>query len=107
MLDHDGHLKLADFGLSKEGMHFSEDKTNTFCGTPEYLAPEMLEGKPYGLTVDWWALGIAIYEMLIGLSPFKKADPEQTLLSIAQDEPRFPDRERFNIDYSDELRDLI
>lgn len=69
LLDADGHVRLTDFGLSKEGVS-STHPTRTFCGTPEYLAPEVVRGQMYSLTVDWWALGILIFEMMTGLPPF-------------------------------------
>uniref|UniRef100_UPI00358E28E0 serine/threonine-protein kinase Sgk2-like isoform X5 n=1 Tax=Myxine glutinosa TaxID=7769 RepID=UPI00358E28E0 len=69
LLDFEGHIKLTDFGLCKEGMQ-PEQTTNTFCGTPEYLAPEILRKEPYDRTVDWWCLGSVLYEMLYGLPPF-------------------------------------
>jgi len=74
LLDSAGHIKMTDFGLSKEGLGNDEDRTNTFCGTPEYLAPEILEGKNYTKSVDWWSLGTLIYEMLTGLPPFYDED---------------------------------
>lgn len=69
LLDSSGHIALCDFGLCKLDMT-REDKTNTFCGTPEYLAPELLHGDGYNQCVDWWTLGILLYEMLSGLPPF-------------------------------------
>ena len=63
LLDTDGYAKIADFGLCKEGMWYGT-KTNSFCGTPEFLAPEILTGTPYTRAVDWWGLGVLIYEML-------------------------------------------
>ena len=58
-------MKIADFGLCKEGMGFG-DRTTTFCGTPEFLAPEVLTEASYTRAVDWWGLGVLIFEMLVG-----------------------------------------
>jgi len=66
LLDREGHVKLTDFGFAK----VVEDRTWTLCGTPEYLAPEIIMSKGHGTAVDWWALGILIYEMLAGFPPF-------------------------------------
>jgi serine/threonine protein kinase len=65
LLDTEGFLKIADFGLCKEGMGFN-DRTSTFCGTPEFLAPEVLTETSYTRAVDWWGLGVLIFEMLVG-----------------------------------------
>ena len=73
LLDRDGHLKITDFGLSKIlPDEKSNERTYTICGTPEYLAPEILGGKGYDKSVDWWSLGTVLYEMLVGFSPFKE-----------------------------------
>ncbi|XP_006631342.1 serine/threonine-protein kinase Sgk1 [Lepisosteus oculatus] len=69
LLDSQGHIVLTDFGLCKEGLD-PNGTTSTFCGTPEYLAPEVLQKQAYDRTVDWWCLGSVLYEMLYGLPPF-------------------------------------
>ncbi|XP_016661487.1 serine/threonine-protein kinase Sgk2 isoform X3 [Acyrthosiphon pisum] len=69
LLDKEGHLVLTDFGFCKEGL-IGTKTTNTFCGTPEYLAPEIIRKEAYGRSVDWWCLGAVLYEMLFGLPPF-------------------------------------
>ncbi|XP_053393801.1 serine/threonine-protein kinase Sgk3-like isoform X2 [Mercenaria mercenaria] len=73
LLDSKGHVVLTDFGLCKEGIE-GMGTTNTFCGTPEYLAPEVLRKQPYDKTVDWWCLGAVLYEMMYGLPPFYSRD---------------------------------
>uniref|UniRef100_A0A6B2L6G2 Protein kinase domain-containing protein n=1 Tax=Arcella intermedia TaxID=1963864 RepID=A0A6B2L6G2_9EUKA len=73
LIDCEGHIRLTDFGLSKEGL-FKNDRTSTFCGTPEYLAPEVLLGTKYSNAVDWWGFGALIFEMLTGTAPFFEQD---------------------------------
>ncbi|CAI7792694.1 unnamed protein product [Closterium sp. NIES-53] len=69
LLDAQGHVRIADFGLAKE--HIADNSSaSTFCGTPEYLAPEVLGGKGHGRAVDWWSLGILLFEMVVGVPPF-------------------------------------
>ncbi|XP_014841688.1 PREDICTED: serine/threonine-protein kinase N1 isoform X2 [Poecilia mexicana] len=89
LLDMDGYVKIADFGLCKEGMGYG-DRTSTFCGTPEFLAPEVLTDTSYTRAVDWWGLGVLIYEMLVGESPFPGDDEEEVFDSIVNDEVRYP-----------------
>jgi len=96
----DGHVCLVDFGLCKEGLGVGA-KTTTFCGSPEYLAPELLSGKGYGTEVDWWALGTFIYEMLTGLPPFWDEDEDQMQRKILQAPLKFPSF------FSTSARDLL
>jgi len=81
LLRDDGHICMTDFGISKQGLG-DNDRTTTFCGTPEYLAPEVLQGAPYGKAVDWWAFGTLMYEMLTGLPPFYSKDVQQMYQKI-------------------------
>ncbi|XP_064615930.1 serine/threonine-protein kinase N2-like isoform X2 [Liolophura sinensis] len=89
LLDTEGYLKIADFGLCKENMGYG-DRTSTFCGTPEFLAPEVLLETSYTRAVDWWGLGVLIFEMLVGESPFPGDDEEEVFDSIVNDEVRYP-----------------
>ncbi|KAJ6051979.1 hypothetical protein N7460_002513 [Penicillium canescens] len=81
LLDYEGHIALCDFGLCKLAMR-DEDKTDTFCGTPEYMAPEVITNSPYNKTVDWWTLGVLLYEMLTGLPPFYDEDKDEMYRKI-------------------------
>ncbi|XP_033991294.1 protein kinase C eta type isoform X1 [Trematomus bernacchii] len=85
LLDKDGHCKLADFGMCKEGM-FEGTATGTFCGTPDYIAPEILQEMLYGPSVDWWALGVLLYEMLSGHAPFEAENEDDLFESILNEE---------------------
>jgi len=82
LLTGDGHICMTDFGISKEGLHCEDDRTATFCGTPEYLAPEVLENVPYGKPVDWWSFGTLMFEMLTGLPPFYDSDVQKMYQKI-------------------------
>jgi serine/threonine protein kinase len=70
LLDHHGNVRLTDFGLSKEGVRDHSSGATSFCGTPEYIAPEVLLRQGHGRAVDWWSLGALLYEMITGLPPF-------------------------------------
>uniref|UniRef100_A0A8C5G3M6 Protein kinase C n=1 Tax=Gouania willdenowi TaxID=441366 RepID=A0A8C5G3M6_GOUWI len=89
MLDKDGHVKIADFGMCKENV-FGTVRATTFCGTPDYIAPEILLGQKYTFSVDWWSFGVLVYEMLIGQSPFQGDDEEELFESIRTDVPHYP-----------------
>uniref|UniRef100_A0A669EU22 protein kinase C n=1 Tax=Oreochromis niloticus TaxID=8128 RepID=A0A669EU22_ORENI len=89
LMDADGFVRIADFGLCKEGMGHG-DRTSTFCGTPEFLAPEVLTDSNYTRSVDWWGLGVLVYEMLVGESPFPGDDEEEVFDSIVNDDVRYP-----------------
>jgi serine/threonine protein kinase len=89
LLDSNGHVALTDFGLCKENVSF-DDTTNTFCGTAEYLAPEVLTGQGYGKAVDWWSLGILFFEMTTGLPPFYSENTNLMYKKILNNKLLFP-----------------
>lgn len=89
LLTLDGHIKIADYGLCKENMTYG-NTTGTFCGTPEFMAPEILLEQKYGRGVDWWAFGVLIYQMLLGQSPFRGDDDDEVFDAILLDEPLYP-----------------
>jgi len=90
LLDARGHVRLTDFGLSKEGISNSSSGANSFCGTPEYLAPEILNRQGHGRAVDWWSLGALLYEMLTGLPPFYCRDRERLFEKIRRADLNYP-----------------
>ncbi|OCT68493.1 hypothetical protein XELAEV_18039795mg [Xenopus laevis] len=89
LLDHEGHCKLADFGMCKEGIR-EGCTTSTFCGTPDYIAPEILQEMQYGPLVDWWAMGVLLYEMLCGHAPFEAENEDDLFEAILNDEVVYP-----------------
>lgn len=90
LLDANGHIALCDFGLSKANLT-KNDTTNTFCGTTEYLAPEvLLDEQGYTTMVDFWSLGVLVFEMCCGWSPFYAEDTQQMYKNIAFGKVRFP-----------------
>nr|CDS27500.1 protein KINase family member (kin 1) [Hymenolepis microstoma] len=105
MISHNGYIKLVDFGFAK----FVIYRTYTFCGTPEYLAPEILRHQGYGFSVDWWAFGILLYEMMVGASPFVSRCVANTYAKIL--DPRKDPLEAVNssnvVRMSDSLRHLL
>ena len=89
LLDEVGHICLTDFGLSKESVA-TVNAAKTFCGTPEYLAPEILQGVGHGKPVDWWSLGTLVFEMLTGLPPFYSRNINHMYEKILKAELRCP-----------------
>jgi serine/threonine protein kinase len=84
----DGYLKLSDFGLAKQAT-----SSNTFCGTPEYIAPEVLLATGHDHTADWWALGILTYEMLTGVPPFYDKNRNVMFMNIEKAPIRWPEQQ--------------
>eukprot|EP00010_Vexillifera_abyssalis_P003238 CAMPEP_0201563220 /NCGR_PEP_ID=MMETSP0173_2-20130828/79762_1 /ASSEMBLY_ACC=CAM_ASM_000268 /TAXON_ID=218659 /ORGANISM="Vexillifera sp., Strain DIVA3 564/2" /LENGTH=257 /DNA_ID=CAMNT_0047977873 /DNA_START=204 /DNA_END=974 /DNA_ORIENTATION=+ len=105
LLDQEGHVCLADFGLAKM-LEKGTTRTSTICGTPGYLAPEILAGKPYGRGVDLWSLGVLIYELSTGVNPFLSNTTQETLKNIVYLQVRYP-RELFSAPLIDLLQSLI
>jgi len=101
LIDREGHLKITDFGFAKEVV----DRTWTLCGTPEYLAPEIIQGKGHGKGVDWWALGILIFEMLAGYPPFYDENPFGIYQKILAGNVDFP--RHFDINAKDLVKKLL
>ena len=90
LLDGDGHIKLADFGLAKEGVINAAEGAHSLCGTPEYLSPEVLDRQGHGTAVDWWNLGMVLYEMLTGLPPWYTTDREKLFDRLRNAPLKFP-----------------
>ncbi|XP_043191541.1 mucin-19-like [Amphibalanus amphitrite] len=89
LLDHEGHVRIADFGMCQ--MQIFLDRTaDAFCGTVDYMAPEVVSGKNYNQSVDWWSFGIMLYEMLVGLTPFIGLDEDELFWAIRTEEPYYP-----------------
>lgn len=86
LLDRNGHIKITDLGFAK----YVPDVTYTLCGTPDYIAPEVINTKPYNKSVDWWSFGILIYEMMAGFTPFYDANTMKTYENILNAELKFP-----------------
>jgi len=102
LLDSNGYLKLADFGVSKK-LTNPAAKTNTIVGTPEYVPPEIITQKGHGKEADWWSFGIFIFEMLVGLPPFYNKNQHTMLCQIIKDPLKFPS----SLKISNEAKDLL
>ena len=100
LVDSNGHLKITDFGLVK-GHMTSESTTTTFCGTPEYVAPEMLQQIPYTRSIDWRSYGILLFEMISGLPPFYDENTNKMYQMILNEDVIFPPC------FSNEAKDFV
>jgi len=88
LLDGAGHIKLCDFGLAKRlRAGCGCVRTTTICGTPEYLAPEMVRGEAYGVAVDWWALGLLLFEMLSGVPAYRADSDKEVYAKVLHSDP--------------------
>ena len=101
LLDEDGYLKLIDFGMAK--ILKDGEKTNSLCGTAEYLAPEIITGEGHNRMADWWSYGTLIYEMFFGIPPFFSQNVEKMYEFITKSELKFP--KKFNV--SDDVKDFL
>jgi protein kinase A len=97
LISTDGYIKISDFGFAK----YIKTRTYTLCGTPEYLAPEIIQSKPYGKAVDWWAVGVLTYEMSTGRPPFQSDQPIKIYEKILATKYKVPSN------LSDEIKDFM
>ena len=101
-----GYVLLADYGLAKQ-LEEDNQRAFSFCGTAEYLAPEMLTDKGHDYALDWWTLGILLYEMLTGIPPFYNKDRPVMFRNIRSAKVRFPNKNKDNFEVSPAAQDLI
>ncbi|UYV67165.1 PRKCD [Cordylochernes scorpioides] len=90
VLDHEGHVRLVDFGMCKLHIYRRECMPCNLAGTPDYMAPEVVQGQPYNHAVDWWSFGVLLYEMLVGQSPFRGTDEDELFWCICNEQPYYP-----------------
>ena len=108
LIDSEGHIRLTDFGLSKAGLRENSNRTESFCGTPEYLAPEIIKEKHYGYSVDWYSFGLVLYEMMTGINPFKTGK-EMSFVEQMNEilDKEIPIPKSFSIEAQDLLKKLL
>lgn len=99
LMNNDGYIKLADFGFIKKLAKW--DRTYTFCGTPEYMAPEIITNQGYSHAIDWYALGILLYELIYGRPPFLSTDPMDVMNQVINGKILYPK------DFDQSARSLI
>ncbi|GFS38011.1 putative protein kinase C delta type homolog [Nephila pilipes] len=90
LLDKDGHIRLVDFGMCQCRVYHEESMPSNFCGTPTYIAPEIILGQTYNQSVDWWSFGVLLFEMLAGRSPFDGTEEDELYWSICNEDPHYP-----------------
>jgi len=105
LIGEDGYLKLIDFGMAK--IISNDEKATSFCGTPEYLAPEIITGEGHNRAADWWSFGILIFEMLCGIPPFYSDNTEKMYDLITHAELKFPKKIPVSENAKDLLRKLL
>lgn len=105
LIDSDGHVKLTDFGLSKEFQINENELHYTFCGTPQYLAPELIKKEGYTKMVDWWGLGVLLYEIVVGNPPYESQSIPKIISEIILTE--FRPKEYFSKSFASLLKGLL
>lgn len=109
LIDRDGNIKITDFGLAKElaiNDTNGKGRTKTFCGTNEYIPPELILGQSYGVSVDWWSLGILIFEMLTGWPPWSDENRDILFKQILL-EPLSTDDDKLSPEAKDLLQRML
>ena len=105
LVDHRGYLKIIDYGLAK--IISGDELAMSYCGTQEYLSPEMIEGKGHDKSVDWWALGVLMYELLTSMTPFFNRNRQLLQSRIKHAKVVFPNSQQYDIHYSPEFVDIV
>jgi len=100
-------VRLTDFGLCKEHVRGPSGRSNSFCGTPEYMAPEVLLRKGHGKSVDWWCFGVLLFEMVTGESPFYSSNLKRTYYRICANQYKFPEATPLTMFMESLLRGLL